>query len=175
MASQIRPLAIVTGASTGIGFELARECRDNGFDLLICADEPGIEEAAAKLRQAGGEVEAVQADLSGKDGVEKLWQAVRGRKVDALLANAGRGLGRGFLDQDADDWMRVVNTNITGTLLLIQKVGARDEGGGCGPHPRSPARSRGSCPAPTRPSITASRRFSTASPSRSATSSRTAA
>jgi uncharacterized protein len=125
MASQIRPLAIVTGASSGIGFELARECRDNGFDLLICADEPEIEQAAGKLRESGANVEAVEADLSGKPGVETLCAAINGRKVDALLANAGRGLGRGFLEQDPDDWVHVVNTNITGTLLLVQKV-ARD-------------------------------------------------
>ena len=125
MASETRPFAIVTGASTGIGYELARECRDNGFDLLICADEPAIQDAATRLRQNGVSVEAIEADLSGKEGVDKLYAAIRGRKVDALLANAGRGLGRGFLEQNPDDWIKVVNTNITGTLLLVQKV-ARD-------------------------------------------------
>ncbi len=123
MASDNRPLAIVTGASTGIGFELAKQCRDNGFDLLIAADEPEIEQAASTLRQDGASVEAVQADLSGAAGVDKLHAAARGRKVEALLANAGRGLGHGFLDQDEAAWRKVVDTNITGTLLLVQKVG----------------------------------------------------
>jgi short-subunit dehydrogenase len=123
MASDIRPLAIVTGASSGIGYDLAKQCRDNGFDLLIASDEAKIEQAAAELRQGGASVDAVQADLSGPDGVDKLCAAAKGRKVDALLANAGRGLGRGFLDQDPADWRRVVDTNITGTLLLLQKVG----------------------------------------------------
>ncbi len=76
------------------------------FDLLIAADEPNIEHAAAKLRNHGASVEAVQADLSKPEGVEKLYAAAKGRKVDALLANAGRGLGRGFLDQDLADWQR---------------------------------------------------------------------
>ena len=65
----------------------------------------------------------MQADLTDAAGVEKLYAAAGGRPIDALLANAGRGLGRGFLDQDPDEWMRVVNTNVTGTLLLVQKVG----------------------------------------------------
>ncbi len=79
--------------------------------------------AAKTLRRGSAVVEAVQANLVDEAGVEKLYQATRGRRVDALLANAGRGLGRGFLDQDPQDWIRVVETNITGTLLLIQKVG----------------------------------------------------
>ena len=118
-----RPFAVITGASTGIGFELARECLENGHDILIASDGANIEEAAARLRMNGASVEAVQADLSGAEGVDKLVQAIGGRRVDALLANAGRGLGRGFLDQDTDAWLNVVNTNITGTLLLLQKVG----------------------------------------------------
>lgn len=125
MASEPRKFAIVTGASTGIGFELAKQCLDHGFDVLIAADELAIEEAAARLRSGPGTVEAVQADLSGPDGVNTLYAKVGERRVDALLANAGRGLGRGFLEQNPEDWRRVVDTNITGTLLLVQKV-ARD-------------------------------------------------
>jgi short-subunit dehydrogenase len=125
MNSKTRPVAIVTGASTGIGFALARDCLNHGFDILVAADEPQISNAAAALRQEGSAVEAAQADLRGREGVEKLYAATKGRKVDALLANADRGLGRGFLDQDPADWMRVVETNVTGTLLLVQKV-ARD-------------------------------------------------
>jgi uncharacterized protein len=94
MASAGRQFAIVTGASTGIGFELARECAEHGFDLLIAADEPEIDGAAARLRQSGTEVRALQTDLTGKAGVEALAAAAAGRPVDALLANAGRGLIR---------------------------------------------------------------------------------
>ncbi|MGJ4929259.1 SDR family NAD(P)-dependent oxidoreductase [Bradyrhizobium sp. HKCCYLS2038] len=115
--------AIVTGASTGIGLELARCCADDGFDVLIAADEPAIEQAAASLRAEGGKVEAVQADLATSEGVEKLYAAVKGRPVDALLANAGRGLGHAFLDQDLKDIRRVIDTNVTGTVELIHRIG----------------------------------------------------
>ncbi len=116
-------LAIVTGASTGIGLELARCCAQHGYDLVIAADEPAIEDAASQLRAMGSAVDAVQADLSTIDGNDKLIAAVRGRPVAALLANAGRGLGRGFLDQDFNAVRHVVDTNITGTLYLLQSIG----------------------------------------------------
>ncbi|MCW5737096.1 MAG: SDR family NAD(P)-dependent oxidoreductase [Enhydrobacter sp.] len=122
-ATNTRPLAIVTGASTGIGLELAKQCAANGFDLLICADEPEIEQAKTTLEGHGTSVEAIVADLATVEGVDRLLAAARSRPVDSLLANAGRGLGRGFLDQDFDEARRVVDTNITGTIYLIQKVG----------------------------------------------------
>ena len=116
-------LAVVTGASSGIGLELARQCAGNGFDLVIAADDPAIEQTAGELRKMGAAVETVQADLATVDGVDRLYAALKGRTVDALLANAGHGLGRGFLDQDFSDARHVIDTNITGTLYLIQKVG----------------------------------------------------
>ncbi|MBV8093997.1 MAG: SDR family NAD(P)-dependent oxidoreductase [Acetobacteraceae bacterium] len=120
-----RPLAIVTGASTGIGYELARCCAQNGFDLVIAANERQINEASRELQKLGGNVEAVEADLATLNGVDTLYAAAKrmNRPVDALLANAGRGLGKAFLDQDFSDVKSVVETNITGTLYLVQKVG----------------------------------------------------
>lgn len=123
MLDKTRKLAVVTGASTGIGYELAKVCAKNGFDLIIAADEAEIENAAKSLRMDGVGVEAVQADLAVIDGVDKLYKAIGDRPVDALLANAGRGLGKAFLDQNFKDIRRVVDTNITGTIYLIQKVG----------------------------------------------------
>jgi short-subunit dehydrogenase len=120
-----RPLAIVTGASTGIGYELAKCCAENGFDLVVAADESRIAEAAAALRGLGADVTSVKADLATLEGVDKLCAAAAAlnRPVDALLANAGRGLGKGFLDQNFAEARRVVDTNITGTIYLIQKIG----------------------------------------------------
>jgi short-subunit dehydrogenase len=124
--------AIVTGASTGIGFELASIAAENGYDLLVVADEPLIDAAAQDFKQHGVEVIAVEADLSTLQGVDTLLAAANGRQVDLLCANAGRGLGHAFLDQEVSDWRRVIDTNITGTLYLLQKVlkamVARDDG-----------------------------------------------
>jgi short-subunit dehydrogenase len=114
--------AIVTGASTGIGFELAHLAAKNGYDLLIVADEPLINAAGSDLQRHGVSVQSIEADLSTIDGVDRLLDAAQGRRVDLLCANAGRGLGHGFLDQPVADWRRVVDTNITGTLYLLQKV-----------------------------------------------------
>jgi short-subunit dehydrogenase len=130
--SSERPLAVVTGASTGIGYELARCCAAHGFDLVIAADEPKIKEAADKFRAHDVSVEAVEADLATPEGVDKLYDLVKGRRVAALLANAGRGLGKGFLDQNFGEVQHVIDTNITGTLALIQKIGREMRSHGAG-------------------------------------------
>ena len=114
--------AIITGASTGIGFELATLAAKDGYDILVVANEALIQAAAADFKQFGTDVIAVEADLSTIEGVDTLLAATNARKVDILCANAGHGLGHGFLDQKVDDWRLVVDTNITGTLYLIQKV-----------------------------------------------------
>jgi len=124
MSNAQRPLAVVTGASSGIGFELAKCCADSGFDLVIAADEP-LDQASYALRAAGASVDAVQTDLATTAGVDQLYGAMNGRAVDALLANAGHGLGGGFLDQAFADIRHVIDTNVTGTVYLIHKV-ARD-------------------------------------------------
>jgi short-subunit dehydrogenase len=118
----IRPLAMVTGASSGIGYELAAICAQEGFDLLVAADDPTIEQAATAFRGFGANVEMVYTDLATLGGVDALLAKLAGRPVDALLANAGHGLGGGFLDQDFDDVRHVIDTNVTGTLYLIQHV-----------------------------------------------------
>jgi uncharacterized protein len=126
------PFAIVTGASSGIGRELALICAQEGFDLLLAADRPEIQEAARQCREIGAHVTVVETDLADTEGVDELWAAAAGRPVDALLANAGRGLGRAFLDQDFDDVRHVIDTNITGTVYLVQLAGRhmRDRGQG---------------------------------------------
>ena len=122
MNESSRAVAVVTGASSGIGYELAHCCAQHGFDLIIAADRP-LEEAASSLRTLGAAVETVEADLATGEGVEALCAAAAGRNVEALLANAGHGLGQAFLDQDFEDVRHVIDTNVTGTLALIQRIG----------------------------------------------------
>ena len=127
-------LAVVTGASTGIGYELAKCAAQDGYDLAIAADEPQVQEAAMKLREFGVEVEAMQADLSTQDGVRRFVAGISalGRPVDLLMANAGRGLGKGFLDEDIHEVQRVIDTNISGTLALVHDIGNRMRASGRG-------------------------------------------
>ncbi|PHQ64125.1 MAG: oxidoreductase [Sphingobium sp.] len=115
-------LAIITGASTGIGFELAHIAAKEGYDLLVAADEPLIEASAADLRRHGVTVRSLEVDLSTLDGVDQLLAAAEGRPIDLLCANAGTGTGHAFLEQDIALWRRSIDTNITGTVYLLQQV-----------------------------------------------------
>ncbi|HEX9964008.1 MAG TPA: SDR family NAD(P)-dependent oxidoreductase [Allosphingosinicella sp.] len=120
MAGQGR-LAVVTGASSGIGLELAKLAAEEGYDLVVAADTPLID-ASAELGELGVEVRNVETDLSTFAGVDRLLDAVGGREIDVLVANAGHGLGRAFLDQDPAEWRHVIDTNVTGTVYLVQRV-----------------------------------------------------
>ncbi|MHB8283269.1 MAG: SDR family NAD(P)-dependent oxidoreductase [Caulobacteraceae bacterium] len=127
-----RPLAVVTGASSGIGYELAKLCVEHGYDLAIAADEASIVEAKQALEALGATVKAVQTDLSTEAGVDELLQIIGDTPVDILCANAGHGLGHAFLDQDWPSARHVVDTNVTGTIYLVHKIGqgmqSRDSG-----------------------------------------------
>jgi len=114
--------AIVTGASTGIGLELAKLAAKDGYDLLVAADTPLVD-ATSALEGLGAEVWSVEADLATEQGVRQLVEAAGSRSVDVLVANAGHGLGRDFMGQDPAEWRHVIDTNITGTLLLVQEIG----------------------------------------------------
>jgi short-subunit dehydrogenase len=116
-----RKLAIVTGASSGIGLEIAKLAAQDGYDLIVAADTPFVE-AGPALQEYDVEVQQVEGDLATQQGLDQLLGTVGDRQVDVLVANAGHGLGHGFLDQDPKEWQHIINTNITGTLLLIQPI-----------------------------------------------------
>ncbi len=119
-----RPLAVVTGASSGIGLELAKQFVAHGYDLVIAAEDAGIEEAAAELRAGGATVEPVQVNLATRDGVERLAGrfAADGRTPDAIALNAGVGLGGAFLDQDLDRVFELIDLNVRSTVHLAYRL-----------------------------------------------------
>ncbi len=125
MGNPQKQLAVVTGASSGIGLELAKIAAQKGYDLVIAADEDDIDIAADILRSIGVSVDAMQVDLSTKEGTADFARFVadKGQPVDILVANAGRGLGKGFLDQKLDQALHVIDTNVTGTIALIHTIG----------------------------------------------------
>lgn len=127
-----RKRAVVTGASTGIGFSLADVAASQGYDLIIAADEAFIEAAAAEIRSHGTDVVALEVDLSTIEGVEALLATIGERQIDVLCANAGAGFGGSFLEQSFAQIQRTIDTNITGTVYLLHRVmtemAARGEG-----------------------------------------------
>ena len=126
--------AVVTGASSGIGLELALLLAANGHDLVLCAEDDGLEEAAARCRTAGAEVQAFQTDLRRADGVQALYEAViaSGRPLDVAVLNAGVGRGGAFVDTDPADLQEVVDLNVSSTMqlfrLVLADMVARDSG-----------------------------------------------
>lgn len=120
-----KPFAVVTGASTGIGLELAKQFARNGFDLLIVADEPAIREAAEKVRQPGIQVQTLEVNLANYDGVETLYREIQasGRPVDAIAINAGIGAGGDFArETDLQDDLNVIDLNVRSTVHLAKRI-----------------------------------------------------
>ncbi len=123
--TESRPLALVTGASSGIGRELAREFAEHGYDLVVAAEDDAIHTAAANLNGNGVSIEAVQVDLAGADGVDELWRRVTagGRRLDAAALNAGVGAGGAFADDTRlPDELRIVDLNVRSTVHLAKLV-----------------------------------------------------
>jgi short-subunit dehydrogenase len=119
------PLAVVTGASTGIGYELAREFMAHGYDAIVAAEEDRIHAAAAELNKRGDtEAQAVQTDLATYDGVEQLWSVIKdtGWPVAVLALNAGIGAGGEFVSNDLDAELRVVKLNVVSPVHLAKRV-----------------------------------------------------
>jgi uncharacterized protein len=120
---ETKPLAVVTGASSGIGYELAKQFADNGFDVLICAEDDAVRTAAAELGRSGAVVRSVQADLTTYEGVERLVTEVRaGGRVQAVAINAGIGVAGTFVDTDLEDDLRLIQLNVVSTVHLAKRV-----------------------------------------------------
>lgn len=116
------PLALVTGASTGIGRALAQEFAEHGFDLVIVADEARIQEAALELGATGRQVIPVQADLGTVEGVQATWTAVTdtGRTPYAAALNAGTGVNGRFDRTPLEDDLQLVDLNVRSVVHLAK-------------------------------------------------------
>lgn len=117
-------LAVVTGAAGGIGFELARQFAEHGFDLLITADRERIFAAADTLRASGAKVEAVHADLATFEGVEAFCRRIdsMARPVDVVALNAGAGAAGPFVASELADELRTIESNVAALVHLAKRV-----------------------------------------------------
>ena len=122
--SSSKQFAVVTGASSGIGYELAKQFAQNGFDLLIVSAGERINSAAQDIQSLGANVEPVQADLATHEGVHKLLSAIKstGRPVDAAAINAGVGVSGRFVETDLAEELNMVALNVTSTLHLAKHI-----------------------------------------------------
>ncbi|WP_432026366.1 SDR family NAD(P)-dependent oxidoreductase [Streptomyces sp. 1222.5] len=130
-----KPLALVTGASSGIGLELAEQLAERGYDLVINAeDDTRLLQAAERIRAAGAQVDVIRADLRDYDQTEHLVDTVQaiGRPLDVAVLNAGVGRGGAFVDIDLADDLEVIDLNVRSTVHLAKRVvramAARDDG-----------------------------------------------
>jgi uncharacterized protein len=122
-SSDRHPFAVVTGASSGIGFELAKVFAEHGYDLLICAEDEGIEAAADSLRELGASVDALRVDLADGEGADLLYERMQQTgPVDAIAINAGVGVGGPFLETDLDDEINLINLNVVSVVHLTKHV-----------------------------------------------------
>jgi short-subunit dehydrogenase len=125
-------LALITGASSGIGFELAKLFADDGYDLVIAAEDDAIHASADKLATAGIEVTPVQVDLRKPEEVDRLYRSVDGRPLAAAALNAGVGRAGPFVDGDIDTDLSIVDLNVRSTVHLAKLVLTDMAGSGTG-------------------------------------------
>jgi short-subunit dehydrogenase len=128
-----RRRALITGASSGIGAAIARRLAGDGFDLVVCAEDAAIHRTRAGLGRCGVEVTPVRVDLRDPGEVEALYAIAAAEPLDALVLNAGIGVGGGpFTTTSLPAHLAVVDLNVRSTVQLAGLVAPDMERRGAG-------------------------------------------
>jgi len=128
------PFAVITGASSGIGLELAKVFAEHGYDVLLTAEDQGLEDAAQRVRAKDVSASTFRVDLASADGVQRLYDRIRaaGRPVDVIAINAGVGVGGPFVETDLENELNLIRLNVLSTVhlakLVVRDMAARNEG-----------------------------------------------
>ncbi|MDD4974368.1 MAG: SDR family NAD(P)-dependent oxidoreductase [Bacteriovorax sp.] len=120
-----RPLAVVTGASSGIGYELAKQFAQHGFDLVIVSENPAIVEAAQICERLGANVASFIIDLANFEGVDELIEKITtiGKPIEAIAINAGVGVAGDFTrETNLDDELNLINLNVVSSVHLAKHI-----------------------------------------------------
>ncbi|MFP7477974.1 SDR family NAD(P)-dependent oxidoreductase [Terribacillus saccharophilus] len=122
--SEQRKLAVITGASSGLGLELAKQFAQDNYDIAISGSSDRIFEAADTIRDLGVEAYPHKADAATYDGVESFWNFISElkRPIEAVVLNVGIGLGGAFTDTDLEEELRLISINISGTVHMAKRV-----------------------------------------------------
>ena len=119
-----KQFALVTGASSGIGFSLAKDLRDRGYDVAICSAGDRLDAAAQQLQNERVQIFSIKADLATREGVRECWEKVIAleRPLDIACLNAGVGVGGLFSETNLDAELNSVELNCVGLVQLAKYV-----------------------------------------------------
>jgi len=117
--------ALITGSTKGIGFSIAVELAEHGFIPILNyrADEEGAKRALSRIQRVCEDASVIQADVTTESGVQSLFEdASKCGPVEVLINNVGQFLYKPFLETSASEWHRILDSNLTSTVLCCQQV-----------------------------------------------------
>ena len=116
-----KPIAIITGASTGIGKELAVELSNDYFVYLISRNIENLNKTKAIIHNKNNDCEVISADISDEESVKKIHNKISNKdNIELLINNAGVAIFKDISDTTVNDWDQTINVNLRGSFLITK-------------------------------------------------------